>query len=53
MGWLSNKNTKVKKTSTPQQHLSPEVVARPVPGIKDNDVRQITMEKAIDLTFWW
>lgn len=52
MGWLSHKNSKVKAPST-QQHKVSEAVATRVSVVKDNDIRSITMEKAVDLTFWW
>jgi hypothetical protein len=53
MGWLSHKNTKVKTPTSTQQHKVTETVVAAVPIIKDNDIRSITMEKAVDLTFWW
>lgn len=53
MGWLSHKNAKVKAPTSTQQHKVTETVAVAAPVVRDNDIRAITMEKAVDLTFWW
>lgn len=61
MGWLNHNKTvqsHVKATPQQQQHKAQDMAASvaacaTVTHIKDNDIRQITMEKAIDLTFWW